>query len=313
MKDGTGRMKCSGITAAALAALAIVTVSRTAAGQEGPRERVDTTVAISEGGTLNVSLYSGRVNVTGTSGSSIRIRGTAEYETLRVRARNATVTISSDLHGHRPGNGPELDISVPVGTRVVIESFSAPLSVRGVKGEAELESMSGSIVVSDAVGTVTAESMSGSIDINGVDGNLDVESVSGRLTIGGVSGDVTAETVSSPIRIARAVSKLVRAESVQGSVSYDGTIEPSGSYSFATHAGLLTLAVPPTTGATVTLETFSGNVDSDFPVTLESGSSRKGHESKFEFRIGDGRSRIVLETFSGDIRIQRGSGRSTQR
>jgi hypothetical protein len=30
-----------------------------------------------------------------------------------------------------------------------------------------------------------------------------------------------------------------------------------------------------------------------------------GHESRFQFKIGNGRSRIVLETFSGDIKIQR--------
>jgi len=55
----------------------------------------------------------------------------------------------------------------------------------------------------------------------------------------------------------------------------------------------------------VSLQTFSGTVDSDFPVTMESGKQQSGHESRFEFRIGDGRSRIVLETFSGNIIIQR--------
>jgi DUF4097 and DUF4098 domain-containing protein YvlB len=99
---------------------------------------------------------------------------------------------------------------------------------------------------------------------------------------------------------------------VQGDLSYEGTIESMGNYSFTTHSGELTLAVPPSAGATVSLETFSGSVDSDFPVTLESGASRRAGESQFDFRIGDGKSRIVLETFSGNIRIQRGSGRANR-
>jgi hypothetical protein len=65
------------------------------------------------------------------------------------------------------------------------------------------------------------------------------------------------------------------------------------------------MGIPADAGAIVSLETFSGNVDSDFPVTLESGRSRSGHESRFEFRVGKGGARIVAETFSGDIRIQR--------
>jgi DUF4097 and DUF4098 domain-containing protein YvlB len=70
--------------------------------------------------------------------------------------------------------------------------------------------------------------------------------------------------------------------------------------------------VPAGTGATVSLETFSGNVDSDFPVTLGAGTNRTGGDSKFEFKIGDGRARIILESFSGNIRIQRGTSRDNR-
>lgn len=295
----------------ALAALALCVSARSASAQAEYRERIDTTVTLDRGGTLSVSMYAGRANVTGTSGSQVRIRGTADRDDLTIRARSSSVSLSMEPGGHRGGNA-DLDITVPFGTRVVLEGFSTPFSVRGVKGEASVQTMSGSVAVSDAVGNVSVESVSGRIDVTGVSGDLSAESVSGRVTLTDVDGDITTESVSGSITIARANSRTVRAETVQGSVTYDGSIDPSGNYAFTTHAGTVTLAVPPNAGATVTLETFSGTVDSDFPVTMESGTSRRGHESKFEFRIGDGRSRIVLETFSGDIKIQRGSGRANQ-
>lgn len=90
-----------------------------------------------------------------------------------------------------------------------------------------------------------------------------------------------------------------------GAIGYSGAIEPAGNYVLKSHSGRLSLGLPANAGATVSLQTFSGNVDSDFPVTMEAGVSRMGHESRFEFRIGNGRTRIVTETFSGDIRIQR--------
>jgi hypothetical protein len=40
------------------------------------------------------------------------------------------------------------------------------------------------------------------------------------------------------------------------------------------------------------------------------GRSSKG-EKRMEFNLGSGGPRIVLVTFSGDISIERGSGRST--
>jgi DUF4097 and DUF4098 domain-containing protein YvlB len=136
--------------------------------------------------------------------------------------------------------------------------------------------------------------------------------VSGRVDISNINGDIESESVSGHIWITGARSKLARAESVSGSVSYSGMVDPAGTYTFKSNAGRITLAVPPDIGATVSLETFSGSVDSDFPVTLGSGTNRMGHDSKFEFKIGNGRARIILETFSGNIKIQRGTGRENQ-
>ena len=301
-------MKGSVLRALVLAAAALLPA--VAGAQDGARERVDTTVAIDRGGTLSISIHSGRVSVTGSSSSSARIRGTMDRENVTIRRQANGITISGDEWGHHTGNSVDLDITVPTGTRVVMEGTSAPFSVRGVKGEVVIESMSGRADVADAVGKVRVESISGDITINGVDGDVRAESVSGSVSASDIAGDLTIETVSTPIEIVRAKSKLVRVETVQGSIGYDGTIDPAGNYSLTTHSGTLTLSVPASAGATVRLETFSGTVDSDFPVTLEAGASRLGRESEFEFKIGDGRSRIVLETFSGDIKIQRGSPRA---
>lgn len=283
-----------------------------AVAQTASRERMDTTVTLNRGGTLSVSLYSGKVNVTGVSGSDVRIRGTLDRENLTFRARRSSVSISVEHGGHRSANGGELDITVPIGTRVVVEGFSIPVSLSGVKGEVSVETLNGSVTVNDAVGKVTVESVSGNIAVKGVEGDVQAESVSGRVELGNINGDINAESVSGRVVISGAKATRVQAETVQGDLSYEGTIEPMGNYSFTTHSGDLTLAVPASAGATVSLETFSGSVDSDFPVTLESGASRRAGESQFDFRIGDGKSRIVLETFNGNIRIQRGTGRANQ-
>jgi hypothetical protein len=269
-------------------------------------ERVDTTLTIDRGGTLSVSVYAGRVNVVGTSGSQVRIRGTVERGEMQLRARPSSVSISTESEGPHGGRA-DLDISVPTGTRVVLEGFSAPVTVRGVKSETKVETLSGNVQVTDAVGRVNVESVSGSIDVNGVEGDVRAESVSGRVELANINGDIEGESVSGRFMMTRAKSKSVRVETVSGSISYSGTFDPAGNYVLKSHAGRLTLGLPADAGATLSLETFSGNVDSDFPVTLESGLSRMGHESKFELRIGNGRTRIVVETFSGDIRIQRGT------
>lgn len=288
------------LTVASLLAPAVV------GAQSYDRQRVDTSLTLERGGTVSVSVYSGRVNVTGTSGSTVRVQGGLDRGDLEIRGRSSSVSITADPARPQAGR-VDLDISVPIGTRVVLEGFSVPFSVRGVKGEVNIESLSGDVVVSDAVGKVNVETVSGNIDVRQVDGDVRADAVSGRVELTDIDGDIESESVSGRIMMNRAKSKSVRAETVGGSVTYNGTFDPTGNYVFKSHSGRLTMGLPADAGATVSLETFSGNVDSDFPVTLESGNSRNGHESRFEFRIGNGRSRIVAETFSGDIRIQRGT------
>ena len=273
-------------------------------------ERVDTTLTLERNGTLRVSIYAGRVSVTGSSGSNVHVKGTVERGELETRARMGSVTLSMDENPSR--SRADLDITVPTGTNVILEGFSTAFSVRGVKGEAKIESLSGDVQVSDAVGLVQVDAVSGSIDLLKSQGDVQAEAVSGSVTVAGVDGNVEAESVSGRISITEAKSRSVRAETVSGSITYSGTIEQTGNYVFKSHSGRLTLAVPENTGATVSLQTYSGNVDSDFPVTLESGISQMGHESRYEFRLGNGRSRIVLETFNGNIKIQRGLTRANQ-
>jgi hypothetical protein len=293
-----------------VASLAFGSVSKAGAQDDRYRDRIDTTVTVERGGTLTVSVYSGRVNIVGVSGSQLKVKGTVDRGELKFDARPSSVRLRVDPEGHRGGTA-ELEISVPIGTRVEMEGFSAPYSVKGVKGELKLETVSGSVDVADA-GRTSIETVSGWIRVGNVDGDLRAETVSGRIDIDNVNGDIEAESVSGHVWMNGARSKSVRAESVSGSVQYSGMIDPVGAYSFKSNSGRITLGIPPNVGATVSLETFSGNVDSDFPVTLGSGTNRQGRDSKFEFTIGNGRAHITLETFSGNIRIQRGTARDNQ-
>jgi DUF4097 and DUF4098 domain-containing protein YvlB len=306
-------MKTLGIFCIAIIAIGALAPARNAGAQvDRYREKFDTAVTLDRGGSVSISVYSGHVNVIGVSSSQVKVHGLVDRGEVRFDAHSGSVRVQVEPEERHGAGNADLDLTVPIGTRVQIDGFSAPYSVKGVKGEVKLESMSGNTEVSDAVGTVSIETVSGNISASNIDGDLRATAVSGRLDISNVNGDVESESVSGHIWITGAKSKSVGAETVSGSVSYTGTVDPTGTYTFKTNSGRITLAVPPDIGATVSLETFNGNVDSDFPVTLGSGTNRIGHDSKFEFKIGSGRARIILETFSGNIRIQRGTVRDNQ-
>ena len=59
-------------------------------------------------------------------------------------------------------------------------------------------------------------------------------------------------------------------------------------------------------GASVSLSTFNGDFDFDFPVTL---TETRGGDKRFGFTLGTGSARIELSSFGGTIRLRRPSSR----
>ena len=57
----------------------------------------------------------------------------------------------------------------------------------------------------------------------------------------------------------------------------------------------------PVANATVSIATFNGEFESEFPVTLT--EARKG--KRFSFTLGSGSAQVTLESFQGTIRLVR--------
>ena len=289
----------------------VACVTATAQGQRDYAETLDTTVMLDRQATVDLSLMSGRVEVIGGTGSQAHVKATSSRGNIQFDAGPGRLRLSVDP-GRRGTGDAQFEVTVPAGTRVIVNSLSAPLSIRGVKGEVDANSVSGSIDVTDATRKVKAESVSGNFEVSQVTGDVRASSVSGRVEVDGVSGDLETESVSGRIVMTHARSKYVRAGTVSGRIAYAGTFEPAGSYEFKSHSGSVRLSLPADVGAQVRIETFSGAVDSDFPVTLQPTKLNNGSNGRIEFKIGDGRSRIVAESFSGNIRIERGDGRDSR-
>jgi DUF4097 and DUF4098 domain-containing protein YvlB len=317
------RIKLSRLVVTAVVAL-VLPLSARAQDEPGVQIRgltqIDTTVRLDRGGAVDLSLISGKIRVTGWDRSDVKISASIESGLLRFTANSSRVSLSVDesdngsRRGRRHNNvgDARYDVSVPRGARLILEAVSGDVTAKGSQGEIEATSVSGDVDVTDGVRTVSAESVSGSVHAAQVNGNLRTETVSGDLGAENVTGDVEASSVSGNIRLVGIQSKDVRTETVSGDIIYTGSIEPSGKYSFEAHSGMLRLNIPRGAGAQFSVETFSGDLQSDFPVTILPRTNLR-KEGRMEFTIGDGRAKITAQTFSGSIIINNGSDSTTRR
>jgi DUF4097 and DUF4098 domain-containing protein YvlB len=271
------------------------------------RTQIDTTVRIDRQGIVDLSIVSGMITVTGWDRPDVRISAVTDGDTrLRFDANGSRITLDVDherSRGRHNNGDARYIVSVPRGVRLELEAVSGDVKATGSQGEIDASSVSGDVEISDGVRVVSVESVSGSVRATQVNGNLRAESVSGSVRAETVSGSVEASTVSGTIRLVGIQSRDVRTETVSGNILYTGSIDAGGKYDFESHSGTIRLNIPRTAGANVTVETFSGDISTDFSVVRQprGGSSRQG--GNFEFTIGDGRARISAQTFSGTIVI----------
>ena len=311
------RARSLGGGGAALVA-ALVAGAAPAAAQE--RTRIDTVVTVGRDAVVDLALVSGDVTVTAAEGAQVRARGVSDGE-LRFEQRGSAVRIWVEREDRRrwrdrDAGDERLEVVVPIGARVTANSVSGTVAVRGVRGEIEARSVSGDVEVREATRRLHASSVSGSVRVERVEGDVHVESVSGEAVVDDVAGDVDVQTVSGEIDVRRARTTRVRVQTVSGELSYDGTLARDGRYDFTSHSGQVRLAIPADAGATLSMRTFSGSIDSAFPLTLQSGDrvaddDRRGprRNRRAEYTLGGGGARVTIETFSGSIELVRAGER----
>jgi DUF4097 and DUF4098 domain-containing protein YvlB len=273
-------------------------------------QSIDTTFRMDKGGVVDLSVTFGDIIVTGTSGTNVRIRATAPSGRVRLRASATLATLRTS--GDRGGRDDvRYEVTVPAGIRVLMHNTHGDLTVTGLKGDLEAVNISGDINITDMTGLAKIESVSGDIIATGLSGGARIETASGDVRISDATGELLIDNTSGTTVLSNVRSSSVRAESVSGTVRFQGAIDPSGKYDFASHSGNIRLALPANTGALLTLSTYNGSIDSEFPITLQQGPSGS-KEKELQFRLGSGSARLTAETFSGNIIITRGTDRDRQ-
>lgn len=253
--------------------------------------------------------------------TTLRVRddGTfGDQEGWRDRGRRVRVrSYGSGFEGHA-----DLTIRVPRGQRfslyhaageisatnvdgeILLDSHSAPVTVRGARGSLVVDVGSGSVEVSDVVGSANLDTGSGSVRVTNVTGDeLIVDTGSGSVDVTGVAvRSLSIDTGSGGVDVADAAAERVLIDTGSGGVNLTLTENPED-VTIDTGSGSVTVRVPDSYGARVEIETGSGGIDLDFPVQV-----RHIERSEVRGTIGDGSGQLVIDTGSGSVRLLRHGG-----
>ncbi len=297
-----------------LSAFALTVLAPTLVLAQSERSRVDTLYAFAKGGTLDLGLVSGNIIVTGWTRQEAKIYAFIEHGafdvslsgtqvSLQVRSRRGMTLFGS--------NDSRIEVMVPIGTRVNAHTVSGDIRIKATAGEVEARSVSGDVEVFDATERLVVHTVSGNAHLANAHGRIRFDATSGDLTLDDASGDISAKSVSGDVHLTNVRASQLRAETVSGNITYQGSAEGTGSFDLSSHSGDLRLEMPGNTAASLSLQTFSGDLSSQFPMTLQPGQNGRRNR-KMEFTINGGGIRISAQTFSGNIHIERGANRASK-
>jgi lia operon protein LiaG len=185
---------------------------------------------------------------------------------------------------------------------LLVDVASAPVRTQTTKGRLLVDTGSGSVDVVDAEGDVSVDTGSGSVDVTGVQGqSLLVDTGSGSVEARDVTvQDLKIDTGSGRITANRTTMRRGNLDTGSGSVHLE-LMSDIDDLVVDTGSGSVTVEFPPELGARLDLESSSGGIDFDVPITVT-----QFNRSSLRGEIGDGRGMIRIDTGSGSIRfIQR--------
>src|SRR5262245_20067386 len=130
--------------------------------------RVEQRQSAAPDGIVQIDNQAGIIRVIGWAKNEIQVVGNlghgADGVKLSVRGGRAEISVDS-MNPH--GIKSDLEIHLPAGSLVEIDSFAAEINVEGVNGQVTAETVNGSIRLAGGFQDATASSVNGSVEVSG--------------------------------------------------------------------------------------------------------------------------------------------------
>ncbi len=284
----------------ALAALMATVLSTSAHTQT----KVNRGIRLDANGAVRIYNLGGSVKVVGWNRDSVAVRGSiGKGATFHMGGGHAGMKMFVEDADERNPAAANLEVFVPVMTKLWVKTATAGIDVSGVNGSLDLYVVSGDVRVTGSPADVNAEAIDGTIHISGSPSWVRAKSASGDVTFDGKSSDVTMSTVSGKVTVKGSAFEKAKFESVTGNITFNGTFERGGLINFDTHSGTIDIGMPAGSSADFDIVSISGGIANGLTGKRPS-VGRYGRGAELGMSAGGGGTRVVVRSFKGAISLR---------
>ena len=287
-------------------------------------DKISKTLRLGKNGTFDLQNVSGDIVVTGGGGNDVRIdavkrvrhpneseaRALLQAIDVRMEERNGNVEVRTDYPRRNWSGGVDFTVAVPREANVILRTVSGDVRVSNLNGDFRAETISGDLRATAVKRIRQAKTISGDLDITDTDADdVTASTVSGTLLARGVKArSVDLQSISGDVRMTDVQSDRTYVKSISGSIDFSGQLARNGRYEFQSHSGDVRVAPIGSQGFSLEASTFSGDLRSDFPLTMQGNPPNRANlrgpnRTPLRGTFGDGGAVISLQSFSGSITV----------
>jgi len=254
---------------------------------------------------ISVENVAGEIEIKGWDRNEVQLTGRLgdSVDELEVDESSSHLQITVVNHDERNIDETVLVLKVPEGANIEAIAISADIEISGMDNEKVTgASVSGDVDVKAKSQWVSLESVSGDVGFSGQTQRISAESVSGDIELSGLSGVVEATTVSGDMELEVGVMDSGKFETVSGDIQVSAELSASGRLSAESMSGDVIISLPASQSGLFKAQSFSGRITTDFGSVSH---AKHGPGSHLKHSAGDAEAEIRLESFSGNIKLQR--------
>ena len=220
------------------------------------------------------------------------------------------VVITQQMPGVRVGSeclsGDRIDIEVPHGATLSINGRETETRIDSVK-KVGIKNIGGNVALRNVTGGIAAETYEGDVSVENSAGQIALKTTTGNIIAYGVGpgqvGDIfKAGTSNGSITLQNVEHRQIEANSVSGTLVFNGKFLPGGLYAFKTSNGTVRLAIPQESSCRLVAWYGCGSFDSELPIKILTQDESQGGK-RFSAMIGSGEATVNLTTSSGRLLI----------
>jgi DUF4097 and DUF4098 domain-containing protein YvlB len=156
-----------------------------------------------------------------------------------------------------------------------------------LQGDLSLTTGDGNVGVDHVSGNVRIRSGDGRVKVTDADGSIDAHTSDGSLSVDGIFHAVALHTSDGTLDLnLREGTKLAGASTIQSS---DGSV---------------TIRVPPSFAADLSVHTSDGHVDCALPLAMDNYQSGGRHGNELHGKLNGGGTPLTINTSDGNVKIE---------